>query len=215
MEDMSSQKESRRHTIRHTLSQLHALTIAQESQEAQTHVRGLVKLLLTTGGASRPLEVAAYMATPSELDLSGLWLGGETEAEFYFPLTRQTDGENDMDFAPWPDSMADSMADSLPAGWTRSTFGIAEPPPDAAVGKNDFDIVLMPCLSVDRYGARLGHGAGYYDRWLARTGRAGGALLIACCLREQLSQEPLPQDLFDVPVDAVLTADGIAWRLTR
>lgn len=211
MEDISSQKHALRQAVKQKLAALPAGTIERESQAAQVHLLGLLRLLAGARPVGGTLQVAAYLATADELDLSGLWLGTDRLAQYSFPRTIQTDGENDLSFAPWPGF----VQGILPDGWTRNRFGIAEPPLDAVSGQTVFDLVLMPCLSVDRYGARLGHGAGYYDRWLAGSGRAGGALLIACCLLEQLSPIPLPQDPFDIPIDTILTADGIAWREVR
>ena len=86
-------------------------------------------------------------------------------------------------------------------------YGIPEPPEDCpAVPKEAVDLVLAPNLCCDRQGRRLGHGGGYYDRWLAGfSGRS-----VALCPDAWL-QEALPQDEFDVPVELVLTETS-QWR---
>lgn len=80
-------------------------------------------------------------------------------------------------------------------------FGILEPGGDCPVVARDaLDVILVPNLCCDRQGYRLGHGGGYYDRYLA--GFQG--LTVALCPEPWL-QERLPRDAFDLPVGLVLS----------
>lgn len=80
-------------------------------------------------------------------------------------------------------------------------YGIPEPDDSCpAVAREALDLVLVPNLCCDRRGYRLGHGAGYYDRYLA--GYSG--CTVALCPQTWL-QERLPTDEFDLPVELVLT----------
>ena len=53
-------------------------------------------------------------------------------------------------------------------------FGIPEPDPSRSeeAEPEEIDLVICPCSSFDRFGHRLGMGAGYYDRYLPRCGKA-------------------------------------------
>ncbi|MDR1634545.1 MAG: hypothetical protein LBS27_06435 [Bifidobacteriaceae bacterium] len=69
-------------------------------------------------------------------------------------------------------------------------------------------LILAPALSVDRTGTRLGRGGGWYDRALVHA--ANGALVLAVCFPwEVLAQGALPRESHDVPVDGVLTGQGV------
>ncbi len=93
-------------------------------------------------------------------------------------------------------------------GWVAGRFGIREPaaaPGDEGV-RGGFDLVVVPGLAFDPAGRRLGQGYGYYDRFLAGLG--GTALTVGLAFSWQLVPD-VPVDTWDVPVDAVVTEDGI------
>ncbi len=83
-------------------------------------------------------------------------------------------------------------------------YGIMEPPADAPMVLPEEmaeSICIVPGLSFDASGGRLGYGGGYYDRFLA--GYTG--VSIGICLEECFSDAPLPRYDTDVPVDYVIT----------
>jgi 5-formyltetrahydrofolate cyclo-ligase len=92
-------------------------------------------------------------------------------------------------------------------------YGIPEPPADSpAVSCDETDFAVIPCLSCDRSGRRLGRGGGYYDRFLSAY--RGGAVLVC---RERLVRGELPVEPHDRPVPWVATErclyeDGIPAR---
>lgn len=82
-----------------------------------------------------------------------------------------------------------------------SAYGIPEPDEECpTVDRDRIDLILVPNLCCDQSGYRLGHGGGYYDRYLA--GYSG--MTVALCPEKWL-QEQLPRDEFDIPVRLVLT----------
>jgi 5-formyltetrahydrofolate cyclo-ligase len=83
------------------------------------------------------------------------------------------------------------------------------------------DLVLAPGLAADPSGTRMGQGGGCYDKALPRRG-PGTPVVVLLHPEELLGRddEPLPREAHDVPVDAVLTAEGVTdlgltpWRPT-
>jgi len=84
-------------------------------------------------------------------------------------------------------------------------YGILEPPANAPlVAVDEVDFAVLPCLTCNHLGQRLGRGGGYYDRFLAHY--RGGAVLLC---REKLIREEIPLEPHDYPVPWVLTERGL------
>ena len=89
-------------------------------------------------------------------------------------------------------------------------FGILEPGQalPAVPAGSGVQLEVLPCLAAARSGARLGHGGGYYDRFLANY---SGRRLILC--PEALLAQSLPTGPLDEPAQAVLTEKALYGTL--
>lgn len=84
--------------------------------------------------------------------------------------------------------------------------GILEPGPLCAQPTERIDLVVTPGLAFDRQCGRLGRGAGFYDRFLARS-RVGLSRVVGVAFGVQVVERvPLGQD--DQRVDEVWTEAG-------
>ncbi|PWN25861.1 nagb/rpia/CoA transferase-like protein [Jaminaea rosea] len=88
---------------------------------------------------------------------------------------------------------------------------------DAASGGEGLDLILAPGVAFDVFAGRLGHGKGYYDRylsqaeaWAAKRGKQG-PVCVALGLREQVlpEGERVPADERDRVLDGIVTPDGV------
>ncbi len=102
--------------------------------------------------------------------------------------------------------------------FATGAFGIREPLPDARrIFPSEEAIrfplaILVPGLAFDRGGGRLGRGAGFYDRFLARlladyADRRAEITLIGVCRSLQIV-ERVEREPHDIPVDCLLTENG-------
>lgn len=66
--------------------------------------------------------------------------------------------------------------------------------------KNNLDLIIVPGVGFDRRGYRIGHGGGYYDRFLEDL----DADLISIIYDQQLIDK-VPDEDHDVPVDILIT----------
>lgn len=77
------------------------------------------------------------------------------------------------------------------------------------------DIILVPGVAFTRNGGRMGHGMGYYDKYLQKyfnrfpdRREINKTLLIGLGFREQIVEDDqLPIEPFDYPLDLVVTSD--------
>ena len=80
-------------------------------------------------------------------------------------------------------------------------LGILEPSDcSETVTAEELDLILVPCLAAAPDGRRLGHGGGYYDRFLeGHTEKA-----VCLCFRRMFCEE-IPTGQYDVPMPCVIT----------
>ncbi len=142
-----------------------------------------LKALLTTG-----LTVAAYIPIGSEADPMAL-LRAAHDAGCKTALPHVVSKVSPMQFLEW------SPGEPLETG----PFGLIQPPTTKASVLPD--VVLVPLIAFDRRLARLGQGAGHYDRALSVLD-AVTAVGIAWSVQEA---DHIPTDPWDVPLDYVLT----------
>jgi len=89
--------------------------------------------------------------------------------------------------------------------------GIREPsgtPLDAANSDATIAVVIVPGVAFSASGARLGRGAGMYDRLLVGL---SGAVRVGVCM-EAFVVEDLPTDPHDVAVDILVTDASVRRR---
>jgi 5-formyltetrahydrofolate cyclo-ligase len=97
-----------------------------------------------------------------------------------------------------------------------NAWGIEEPLPTAPQLNTPPAVVLLPCLTMDKYGSRVGYGKGFYDRalkrWqtLADQAKLPPPLTVAVCWQACVVQEQrIQSDAWDVSVAYVLTEAGL------
>ncbi|CAO1616550.1 unnamed protein product [Parajaminaea phylloscopi] len=88
---------------------------------------------------------------------------------------------------------------------------------EEGTGGQGLDLILAPGVAFDQSGGRLGHGKGYYDRYLSRAeewararGSGSGPVCVALGLSQQLlpNGELVPADGNDRVLDAIVTPQG-------
>jgi len=84
-------------------------------------------------------------------------------------------------------------------------LGIPAPADTAPViAPEELELVIVPALTYDRSGYRLGYGGGYFDRFLSVIPAYTVGLA-----RERLIRDKLPTEPHDIAVKCVITESGI------
>lgn len=89
-----------------------------------------------------------------------------------------------------------SMQDLCPGA-----YGILEPKPETdRISGEEITYGIIPCVTCDKKGNRMGHGAGYYDRYLE------GLKLkkVIVCFDEMMAEE-IPMTELDIRMDQVVS----------
>ena len=84
-------------------------------------------------------------------------------------------------------------------------YGILEPCADTPlIATDDVDFAVLPCVSCNHLGHRLGQGGGFYDRFLTHD---RSSMVLLC--REKLIRDEIPLEPHDYPIPWVLTERGL------
>ncbi len=137
-------------------------------------------------------QVGVYSARPGEIDLTDLWQARPEACVFPRVAAK--------------DRLAFRKVGSLSA--LKPGFaGIAEPDEDEepAAEWTSSDLVLVPGSAFDMTGARVGSGAGFYDRFLS----INPAIPWGVCWDRQIVADRLVQEPTDVKMKALCTESGI------
>ena len=96
----------------------------------------------------------------------------------------------------------------LESGLVKNRYGILEPDEDhtCPVELGTIDFIMIPGMAFDRRGYRLGHGGGYYDRFLHHIPKP--SFFAGIGYNFQI-MDALPHDPWDVPVHCLVTEKEI------
>lgn len=184
---------------------------AVPSDDAVVWSAAIVAVIEGSEAFARAGIVMIYSAMPGEVDLSALASRALVLGKAVcWPRVDWETGSMDavaMDRADWADAGL---------GVVRR-FGVVEPDGAlAAVGMDELardGLLLVPGLAFDAAGGRLGRGAGFYDRFLARWRSAGGAAggggkVFGVCFQCQIVPR-VPMSAEDVPMQAIVSESGL------
>lgn len=172
------------------LARRRAMTSEQRSQAAEA----IAGHLLAVPVVARARRVACYLSMPYE----------PGAGPFIEAALRR--GVGVLVPVSLPDGLLDWVTYDPAVPCVAGPLGIPAPegPRLGAGALDSCDAVIVPALSVDHAGCRLGRGAGYYDRALLGV----QAPVCALVFTHELVQE-LPHEPHDVPVQMAVTPDGL------
>ncbi|PWR73822.1 5-formyltetrahydrofolate cyclo-ligase [Methanospirillum lacunae] len=162
----------------------------QERQEKSLKICELLRDVVTPGE-----EILVYCAKDPEVETSSfISYLLEHEIPVIVPIIQKEDVSLRLSYLQDPSCLV------------SSTFHVPEPigseiPADPAV----VTTAIIPMLGFDRSGARLGYGAGYYDRFLS-TNRHIRTVGLAYSCQEEAG---LPTNANDISMTIVVTEDEI------
>ena len=178
---------------------LRARRLALDAAHRHAASHALVSLALRHHLLAKGRRIGLYMPAHSEVDVMPLLARAlAMQAHCFLPIVPRR-GRKRMWF---------SQLGERPA-WVLNRYGIPEyrHPLAKRARVHSLDLLFMPLLGFDPRGFRLGMGGGYYDASLAylnRLRRWRRPRIVGVAFSAQ-EVERIPNDSWDIPLDAVLT----------
>jgi len=135
--------------------------------------------------------IFSYVAAGAEADLSEFHAWAEKQGKrIAFPVSH-------------PGGMMDFYIPQDPETFETGRYGIRTPICRLSVPAEpgEADVIIIPCVGFDAVGGRIGHGGGYYDRYLPKCPRAERVLVAF----EAQRVERVARGDHDQTVDAIVT----------
>lgn len=186
MNDITEQKENYREHAR-----LHRDRLEVDSTEFET----IIDVFFESVQLTSDDVIALYWPMPKEFD-SRFLLDELVKREYKCALPCVEKGSRVLKFAQW----------SHETEMHKGIFGIKEP------SNPDFitpTIVIAPLLAFDQKGYRLGQGGGYYDATIQDLRTKSEVKFVGMGYAEQAVLLKLPREDHDIPLDYMLTPQGV------
>lgn len=165
-------------------------------KKVETASKSIIEIIKDLEVFKESRMILSYMPYGQEVDIMPLnQFILDNEKRLCLPRVRSS---TEMDCAE---------VESLSEKMIKSKFGIMEPSPELKPSNlESIDLILVPGLAFDREGNRIGHGKGYYDRFLAQIKKEMFTLGIAYAFQVF---DTLPSDPFDKKVKGIVSENQL------
>jgi 5-formyltetrahydrofolate cyclo-ligase len=171
----------------------------EERDEKSREICDILTRLIKEPRYSRVRTIFSYRGTWEEVNVDAFNNWAESQGyRVAYPISL-------------PDGIMKAAVPAEKNAWHRAAFGILEPVMENSkiLEPGDIDLVIVPCVAFDEYGNRCGHGAGYFDRFMACM--SSESLIMVAFEAQKL--EKLITEETDIPVSTIVTETGIT-RIT-
>ena len=180
-----------------TLQRKH-LSVEEQIQRSKK----IARLLSQSNHFTNAKNIAYYLPVSGEADPTFIDSSPTAhEKEFYLPIVIHKGGIR-LFFAKI----------NMDTQYQKNRYGIAEPiyTKEDLLPAHELDLVIMPLVSFDHKGNRLGMGGGYYDRTFAfkNTQQQKAPFLMGYAYDFQHSRQ-LQTESWDIPLNGVVTESSL------
>ena len=169
------------------------------SPEERERLSAIISEIIATSEVFKNAKtVLIYRATKGEVRLDALEKADEAAGKrLVYPLCIS-------------DSEMIALLPEDENAWKPGYFGIMEPVREksAEIPPEEIDLVICPCTVFDEDCGRMGMGAGFYDRYLAKCVNAH----IAAVAFEVQKADSIPMEPWDKPMEMVFTEAGTYYK---
>ncbi len=161
------------------------------AEQKSEYDRKILERVLSLSAYKQNSVILTYVSKSIEVDTIGIIRQALSDNK-RVAVPKCIDGTREMEF------YFIKSVDDLETG----SFGVLEPRVNLCEKLTDLSLGLciVPGMSFDTKGFRLGYGKGYYDRFLSRFSGKTVGLCYSCCIKWNL-----PKGKFDRSVDVIIT----------
>lgn len=182
-----------------------ALTAGQRAE----YSRIICEKLKALPAVKKASCIFSYLAASDEVDLRefNAWAVAQGKKVCYPVCSGEKAGGEGKSSGGGADAavvrIMDAYVPADPEAVEQGPFGIWSPIVEKSerVSPDKVELIIAPCVGFDASGNRLGHGAGYYDRYLRKA--AGAKSLLVAFEAQRLPKCPMDSD--DVAVEDIIT----------
>lgn len=165
------------------------------SQERRRQEAAVLEHLIALDRWHQAQHIALTKPMAVEFSLTGIvqaaWAAGK---KVYVPVMQP---HRQLQFVHW----------TVDTRFEKNAFGVEEPiERQEARLLEEMDLVIVPGLAFSKQGDRLGFGGGYYDRALAGIQVPTVSVAYQRCVFDEVRWDV---ESFDVPIDTIITAEGV------
>ncbi len=137
-------------------------------------------------------NILIYSSFSSEIDTKSILK--DNDKNFFLPRINK----NELDICPFKGFEACS----------ENSYGILEPQSEPLENISQIDLAIIPALSADKNGYRLGYGKGYYDRLLPKLNKDCNRIII---IPDELLFDNIPHENYDMRCNIIITQRNIMF----
>lgn len=141
-------------------------------------------------------HVGAYLPIHNEVDVTPLYQS--SDKNFYVPVISS---QNSMTFYSYTSSST----------LIKNRYGILEPDTNLAsqIHFDCLDCLIIPLIAFDAKKNRLGHGAGFYDRYLSHYNNTAKKPVTIGVGYDNQKIDCIPTDAWDIPLDIIVSEKAV------
>lgn len=194
-----------KHERREIRSQIQNIESATSKEELASLASNITRALFSCAEWREARCVFCYISAGMEVCTRDI-VRGALEQGKILCVPRILDEPGAMEAALVPDIRA--LEDMPP-----DRYGIPSPQCTEVVPPRRIELVVAPGLAFGMDGRRMGHGGGYYDRYLSQ--KKFRAFRVGLCYPWQVLGDLPPAAPWDQPMDALALPGGIEYTQTR
>jgi len=164
-------------------------------EDKQAFGIAISRALLALDDVRKAKNILSYMATEDEVDLS-YFADNAKDKVISYPVSYEK-------------GIMKAYVPNTKDSFVTGKYGIISPKEEASVleSPENLDIVIVPCIGFSENMKRLGHGAGYYDRYLEKCVKAK----FICVAFEAQKLDNVITDQYDKLMDVIVTEEKTYW----